>query len=338
MNEWGDVFKYLQKLWSYENSFIKFVNSKGSNNFDSKDSVFPLFYEELKKVNLDKDTFKNLNDIELPSGNNISEREMYLVRELISKKLKNTTDTNENFLDDIFSYFFGENFSAKKRKDNGPQTMDLYYCFCSDREYYFDYDTLNGKTFFKPGDVCPKCKFVIQKEDRIEIFFLIEQILKILSREDIKNIFLDNYKKIFEKLKNDNKFTQDTEMDDVTNALLYRYYYFKGIFEVLGKIISIGVFFDSAPTMKHSYNSSISGTFCCINELPKEIRFSEENLVKICTYQVRHEFHNSILKPVVALLQFSFYKGIFSSFFSNCKEKIRILTLFIIMVLFKNKF
>jgi hypothetical protein len=308
ISSYQNFFNFLDRLFSQNNSFHNFVKNKGQIAFDFKESCIPLFYQLLtKNSNKERKINSNIDDltIKLPSGQYISKREMFLSYNFLEKQMKNTTDTKKTFLFDFFKYLFDDFFDTKEYNDLQPQRYSLFYCFCKNEEYIFE----NGETLFQPGDKCTLCDQIIKTENRIEVFSIIEQVVSILQRPHIIELLNINCSKISEKIHEN--IENNTPLTDVTDSAMYKLYFKKGVLtiDVNGKVYTIGIFNDAAATWKHSYNSKINGSSLCINELPANIRFLPDNTASFLIFQERFPLKNSIYKPLVTLLQFSYYHG-----------------------------
>jgi hypothetical protein len=233
---------------------------------------------------------------------------MFLSLFYLEKKMKNTTDTKTKFLKNYFSYIFGSHYDEKQYEKLQPTKFSLYYCCCKE-EYKFENEINGNKFLFSPNDECKSCGKIIKEEDRVEVFSIIEQIFSLINRPHVKKLLCKKREEINNKIKEN--FNDDTQLTDTTNSFLYRFYFQNGVFniDVNGIVFSVGIFIDSAKTMKHSKKGKINGSSFCINELPEEFRFLPEYTATFITFVERYPMHNSILKPMVTLLQFSYYNG-----------------------------
>lgn len=176
----------LDNLWDNENSFfVKFLKSEGKLEFKRENSIFPELFDLLEKEDLNElnETFLNEKVIELPSKTKISRREMFLLRETISKKFKNTTDVNCKFLDDLFSYLFGDYYDNKYVKSNlDLKKNKIYYCPC--KGVFLNKE----KKLFTPQiDNCPSCNKKILGENRIDCLNIKQQLSNLLNRDELRN-------------------------------------------------------------------------------------------------------------------------------------------------------
>jgi hypothetical protein len=312
VSSYQNFFNFLDNLFSQQNSFHCFIRNKGQIPFDSKESSIPSFYEFLKKnLHEKRNINSNFDDknIRLPSGQTISKREMFLSYIFLEKQMKNTTDTKKTFLINFFKYLFDDYFDLKDLKLLQPQKYSLFYCFCKNEDFIFEKVNQNENSLLQPGDKCSYCDQKIIFENRIEVFSIIEQVISILKRPHIIEILKINCTKIFDKIQQN--IEENTPITDVTDSAMYKFYFKKGVLHIdlNGKVYTIGIFNDAAATWKHSYNSKINGSSLCINELPADIRFKPENTATFLVFQERFPLKNSIYKPLVTLLQFSYYNG-----------------------------
>jgi hypothetical protein len=260
---WKEIYLHLENLWQNGNDFVKFVENKGRNCYFADNSSIPLFYKLLEKYEMKQFSFEDDISTKLPSGINISKREIYLLRELISKKFKSTTDTNEEFLDDIFEYIFGDIYSNKERKKYETTKFILYYCFCNNNEYNFEnIDENKNKSLFEVGDVCFQCKNIIKREDRVEISHLLEKIFSLLKNNKLKSGVQENLNRNLEGI-----FGGDTIISDSNNGLMSRFYFSKGLFNMNEgeKVFSVGLFNDDVTTSKHSYKGKYNSIYLTLN-------------------------------------------------------------------------
>lgn len=188
---------FFEKSFARNNTFNNFLKNNGNMDFNKENSCFPqlfdLLLKEKRRVQINENDLDE-KVIQLPSGTIISKREMFLLKEAISKKFKLLTDVNCTFLDDVFIYLFGNYFDTDNRKKLKLNKRKIYYCPCSG-EFLNTNDEL-----LKIGDKCKNCKKSVKGENRIENLSIINQFENLFNREDIKNSIEEYNEKIKQQL------------------------------------------------------------------------------------------------------------------------------------------